>query len=69
MFDAQDGRCAICGDKETYGEGTRKLPVDHNHTTGKVRGLLCSACNLSIGKMKEDPVLFRKAALYLERYS
>lgn len=44
-----DGHCGCCGIKV---EGT--LSVDHNHTTGKVRGLVCSSCNSTIGMAKED---------------
>ena len=44
---AQDGRCAICKTSET---GTKKyFDVDHNHITGKVRGLLCHVCNKYVG--------------------
>lgn len=41
MLEAQDGGCAICGAPPK----TRRLSVDHNHRTGKVRGLLCFRCN------------------------
>lgn len=44
LFDEQRGRCAICGGTEN-----RRLAVDHNHKTGKVRGLLCGACNTKLG--------------------
>lgn len=60
MRAAQGGRCAICNTAAT-------LCADHCHRTGVVRGLLCSPCNLSIGKMKDDPVRLRSAADYLER--
>lgn len=42
------GACAICGATE-YGEGTRALHLDHDHTTGRVRGLLCARCNTWLG--------------------
>jgi hypothetical protein len=64
MYEKQGGKCAICGmDKN----GTRKnFCVDHNHETGKIRGLLCHNCNVSVGLMKDDPLLLRAAATYLE---
>lgn len=48
-FEKQNGRCDIC--KEL---SSKTLHVDHNHTTGQIRGLLCSACNTSFGMLKED---------------
>ncbi len=45
MFEIQGGVCAICNQPETW----RRLSVDHNHQTGKVRGLLCSKCNTDLG--------------------
>lgn len=62
MLEAQDERCAICGGQD---EDSR-LHVDHCHTTGKVRGLLCESCNLSIGRMGDSPSRLRSAAAYLE---
>ncbi len=62
MLQQQDNACAVC--KETPVK--QRLHVDHNHTTGKVRGLLCQACNTSIGKLKENPELIRALALYVE---
>lgn len=51
--------CALCG-------STKRLSVDHDHTSGKVRGILCSNCNTGLGLFKEQPMLLRKAAVYLE---
>lgn len=45
MFEAQNGNCAICGLPEI----NKRLSVDHNHTTNKVRGLLCQQCNFAVG--------------------
>lgn len=69
MLVAQSGLCAICREPETYvgRHGTPKLAVDHDHQTGVVRGLLCWNCNVTIGKMGDDPKLLRAAADYLER--
>lgn len=60
---AQDYVCAICSgvDKSGY-----RLSVDHNHETGKIRGLLCQKCNHAIGLFKDDVQLLIKAIEYLE---
>lgn len=69
MYENQSGRCAICG-SETANNGKRKnFCVDHDHETGKVRGLLCHNCNVSVGLMKESPSLLRKAADYLDSFN
>lgn len=62
---AQNGVCAICGEEQTSGKSDL-LCVDHNHVTGKVRGLLCHGCNTALGNLKDDPNLMRKAAKYIE---
>lgn len=54
----QDDLCALCNTKS-------KLDVDHNHKTGKVRGLLCRRCNLLLGLLKENPATATKIARYL----
>jgi hypothetical protein len=67
MFEEQGGRCAICG---THQCATgRALAVDHDHKTGKVRGLLCQACNTAIGKLNDDPELIHKAADYVATHA
>jgi hypothetical protein len=63
MLDQQQGVCAIC---KTAPSGAKNFPmVDHCHTTGKVRGLLCANCNRGIGKFKDSPALLRAAIAYL----
>ena len=63
MLAAQDGKCAICGTTST---GNRKaFHVDHDHKTGKVRGLLCSNCNTGIGNLRDDIGLLNRAIEYL----
>lgn len=78
----QEYRCAICGDHEDEiafvlggrprkdgkpsAEG-KKLVIDHCHTTGRVRGLLCNACNTLLGKASERPEVLIAAAAYLKR--
>lgn len=57
----QGGLCAICRQPPVE----RRLAVDHCHRTGVVRGLLCHGCNLCLGRLNDDPALFRRAAEYL----
>lgn len=64
MLDQQRGKCAIC-DSRLSSSRTGRLFVDHCHTTGKVRGLLCSACNHGLGLFKDSPKLLNKAINYL----
>lgn len=59
----QGGLCAICGGGEVIG---RRLAVDHCHKSGKVRGLLCQACNTALGKFKDSPELLANAIKYLQ---
>lgn len=69
MLAAQNGGCAICGTAVTgvreKGRRERRLSVDHNHSTGAVRGLLCHHCNFGIGHFKDSPELLQKAMAYL----
>lgn len=65
-FEEQKGCCDICGVHQMNFK--HALAVDHNHTTGKVRGLLCGPCNTAIGKLKEDKKLFLAAIAYLEKH-
>lgn len=67
MFADQNGRCAICGRHQT--EFAKGLAVDHNHSTGAVRSLLCPNCNHGLGCFREDGVLLKKAIAYLEMHS
>lgn len=67
MLKEQDGKCAICKTFEPGPRALSTLQVDHDHETGKVRGLLCQACNTLIGKAREDVTILMAAALYLTR--
>lgn len=51
LFKLQKGRCKICNKKSKI-----RLPVDHDHKTGRVRGLLCSNCNLLLGAIERDGI-------------
>jgi hypothetical protein len=64
MLRRQNGVCAIC---KAHPNGA-SLCVDHCHATGKLRGLLCHACNIGISKFDDDPNVVRMAAGYLEVY-
>jgi hypothetical protein len=72
MMAEQDGKCAICGKPETAihhrtGE-PRALAVDHCHTSGKVRGLLCTGCNAVLGYAKDSIPTLEAAIRYLKRH-
>lgn len=69
MLQTQSGVCAICKQPEVVIERSklRRLSVDHDHITGKIRGLLCYSCNLILGKSKDSPQQLRAAADYLEQ--
>jgi ribosomal protein S27AE len=64
MLDRQDGVCAICLNPPNG----RLLAVDHDHLTGKRRGLLCSNCNAGIGQLHDSIVLLKAALRYLKRF-
>lgn len=74
MLSAQDGCCAICERPLiSVFEVERPKPqaelvtrVDHDHATGKVRGLLCFSCNVGLGKFRDDKQLLLKAVRYLD---
>lgn len=66
MLASQSGVCAICGGPPTGNHSqNRPYHVDHDHLTGKVRGLLCTNCNILIGQAKESPERLEKAIAYL----
>ena len=65
MYKDQDGLCAICGKPD---QRYKNLAVDHCHTTGEVRGLLCRLCNTGIGALGDDVAGLLKALKYLEKY-
>ena len=63
MAVAQSGRCLGCGKPEPEKD---RMNVDHNHETGKVRGLLCNSCNRTLGYAQDSPDILRTLANYLE---
>jgi hypothetical protein len=60
----ENNGCAICGAHPQFDRSV-KLHIDHDHTTGRTRGLLCQPCNLAIGHLCDDPILAMAAADYL----
>ena len=66
LFESQGRRCAICGSCDSRGPGVN-FHVDHDHKTGKVRGLLCCNCNFVVGHSLDSPEILMRAADYLNR--
>lgn len=77
LLQEQDNRCAICkrlwfeckkptrkGQQQKYG-----LVVDHCHSKGPTRGLLCTRCNLMLGSVRENPILIKNILSYLEKHA
>lgn len=72
ILESQNGVCKICGQLETAKDKNNeilRLAVDHDHPTGKIRGLLCVKCNTMLGGAKDNPEILRKGANYLEQHS
>jgi len=65
MVISQNGKCSICDEEFST---DRRIAVDHDHETGKIRNLLHFRCNTAIGLLKESPLFCRNAAEYLERH-
>lgn len=66
LLQKQNGVCAICFTKCSTG---KRLAVDHDHATRKVRGLLCTNCNTGIGSLKDSILMLKSATIYLETRS
>ena len=65
LLEAQGYGCAICGTDEPGGKWNTHFAVDHNHKSGKIRGLLCGHCNVMLGNAKDNPAVLMAAARYL----
>jgi hypothetical protein len=63
MLEDQEYCCAICGNH--FNTQKRRLAIDHDHKTGKIRGLLCDSCNLGLGSFKDDINILQSAIIYL----
>lgn len=69
MLEKQSNLCAICGRPEVVKSkkgNVKELSIDHHHESGRVRGLLCHACNIGLGQFKDDPQLLESAIKYLK---
>ncbi len=67
MMDSCGGKCMICGQEAKFGFGHgNALHIDHDHVTGKVRGLLCGSCNVGLGHFNHDPIRLLDARIYLQ---
>jgi hypothetical protein len=67
----QNNKCAICGKNESCtsngSKEIKKLSVDHDHSNGKIRGLLCYKCNIALGFFDDNIDLLMKAIEYLKK--
>lgn len=63
LLTEQGGKCGICGVKKHHG-----WHVDHCHTSGKVRGILCNSCNRALGLFKDDTAALSAALAYITRH-
>lgn len=68
VIEMSQGQCEICKIDLIFGASqpnSQSGVVDHNHTTGRVRGILCNSCNRGIGYFRDNPMFLEKAASYL----
>ena len=69
LLNSQDGKCAICHTDRPNCRNVEHLSVDHDHETGRIRGLLCQNCNLGIGHLKDNTTILESALFYLKERS
>lgn len=67
LLKRQKGKCAIC--RRLQRVKRWRLAIDHNHRTGKYRGLLCNTCNTAIAFFNEDIIILQRAIEYLKEHS
>lgn len=65
LSEAQNHACRVCGEPRSALKDKYGFHVDHDHDTGKVRGLLCRGCNVALGSAKDDPRILRGLLRYL----
>jgi hypothetical protein len=73
LYEKQQGSCAICGKHiamytERGGDQLQVGRVDHCHSSGKIRGLLCNKCNIGLGHFEDNVVALRNAIDYIEEH-
>jgi hypothetical protein len=61
----QGGKCALCGTTDPKGPIPGQFVFDHDHTTGKIRGLLCNCCNTGLGMFEDSVEALTRAVRYL----
>jgi hypothetical protein len=67
LLNNQNGKCAICGSEKSQTVLSHRLYLDHDHTTNKVRGLLCQKCNTLLGYARESIEILLSAVEYLRK--
>jgi hypothetical protein len=65
LLESVGGKCEICG--AINSDNGHRLGIDHDHETGKIRGILCKACNVGIARLQDDPYIMQKAIEYTLR--
>lgn len=68
MLEQQNYKCSCCG-KDNKDAGVKGLVVDHNHTTGAIRELLCTQCNTALGLLKEDEFIIDSLLEYVRKHN
>lgn len=66
IYKEQNGCCAGCGLHQSIVK--RTLHLDHCHSTGKIRGLLCDNCNLALGLLRDNPFILINLSVYLKKH-
>ena len=64
LIQKQNRQCAICG---YFFKSEKHTHIDHCHTTNKVRGILCTHCNVALGLLKDSPEILKSAIKYLKK--
>ncbi len=68
MLKKQKNKCAICESTSNNRKRAERFCIDHCHSTGKIRGLLCHNCNVLLGKLKDSIAMCKKVVIYLESF-